>query len=103
MKIKQEISVFDTRAEFVLGDVIITIRTSVQEPSFLIMPEQKIVLTAKGIDELLDLLTSAKELIGEDFIVHHDGSISITIDDGKKLVDTQYVNLADYKNGIVAE
>jgi hypothetical protein len=102
MLVSQEVIVFDTNSEYDLADVRIQVRSWITDP-YSRMPEQDLYLTRKGIVDLMNALQSALELLGQDFIVHHDGSISITIDDGKKLVDTQYVNLADYKNGIVAE
>lgn len=102
MLVRQEVIVFDTISEYDLADVRVQVRSSIAEP-YARMPEQDLYLTRKGMVDLMNALQSALELLGQDFIVHHDGTIAITIDDGKKLVDTQYLNLADYKNGIVAE
>jgi len=101
LEIKQTVVVYDQDRDTHAGVVLVKVDSTVKEP-FVFLPDQHLTLTKDGIDQLLVALQSAKELIGQDFIVHHDGSIAVTHDDGDKLVDTNYDNLADYQIGRIS-
>lgn len=97
VKVNQEIVIADTKDDLYLNDVRITVRTNLSNP-FVSLPQQELCLTLDGLNKLILALESVKELIGQDFIVHHNGHITITVDDGDKLVGTDYDNLRDYLN-----
>ena len=97
--IKQEVVVFDTARAESLSDIRVQVRGTIREP-WTVLPEQEIHLTKQGAELLITALQSAIELIGQDFIVHHDGSIAITTDEGARLMTVDYANLTDYRNGI---
>ena len=99
--IKQEVVVFDTARGETLSDIRVQVRGTIRKP-WTILPEQEIHLTKQGAELLIIALQSAVKLIGQDFIVHHDGSIAVTHDDGDKLVTTNYDSLADYQIGLIS-
>jgi hypothetical protein len=65
------------------------------------MPDVEVFLKVETVRTLISHLQSALELIGEDFLVHHNGAIDIT--DEETYHSTRYETLADYQNGVPAE
>jgi hypothetical protein len=101
LEVKQEVVIYDTGRDTHLSDMRVQVRGTISNP-WTFLPEQELHLTKQGAEMLISALQSALELIGQDFIVHHDGSIAITHDDGDKLVDTNYNTLADYQIGLIS-
>jgi len=101
LKVNQDVVVVSKNGSEIseyLGDVEIWVSGSIREP-WTILPEQKITLTKSAMIRLIDSLTKALELVnnGENFIVHHNGDISVSVD----YETSNYASIDDYKNGVV--
>ena len=95
LKLVQDVIVSDAKDGLYLGDVKLHISSRLTNP-FLVMPDVSVFLTAEAVRTLISHLQSALELLGEDFLVHHNGAIDIT--DEETYQDTRYATLADYQN-----
>jgi len=101
LKVNQDVVVVSKNGSGIseyLGEVEIWVHGSISEP-WTILPEQKITLTKSSVVRLIDSLTKALELVdnGENFIVHHEGTIGVTVD----YHTNNYASLEDYRNGVV--
>jgi hypothetical protein len=91
IELKQTTTVADA-GENSLGDFRVSVSAYIDEP-FISLPKAEINLTAESAKFLITQLQSALELIGEDFLIHHNGDIAIW-KDGES---AEYKSLADYK------
>jgi len=97
LKFVQEVIVTDAKDAMYLGDVKLHISNRLSNP-FLIMPAVEVFLTVETVRTLISHLQSSLELLGEDFLVHTDGTIDITNEETYH--NTRYTTLADYQNGV---
>ena len=90
-----ETTIYDT-LNYSMADFRIAVRNTIWVDGKMIsFPAIEVELTAKGIDSLIAQLAIAKELLGQDFIVHKGGALHV---EGE-----QYDSLEDYRNGKISE
>jgi hypothetical protein len=94
IKLKQSVVIVDSGAQS-LGDLVVKVETYIDDP-FVCLPNQQLNLTAETAKFLISQLQIALELIGEDFIVHHNSDISLW----REGESFEYNNLADYKSDL---
>jgi len=95
-KIKQDVTLSKT-GKSTIGYVTVGVRSNLTEP-YVLLGEHNITLTRASAGLLIRQLEIALALEGQDFLIHFDGTISVTVDYETYNYDT----LEDYKNGIVS-
>jgi hypothetical protein len=92
---RTEITVYDTLA-YSMADFRIAVRNIIWVDGNMIqLPTAEVEITLDGIDSLIAQLAIAKELLGEDFIVHNNGGMHV---DGE-----MYDSIEDYRGGKISE
>jgi len=94
IELKQSVSIADSGKES-LGNLRVSVDSYIYEP-FVCLPKMEMHLTAETARTLIAQLQTALELIGEDFLIHNNGDITIW-NEGEF---AEYKSLADYKSDL---
>jgi hypothetical protein len=95
IKLKQNVIIVDSKSGESLGDLVVKVDAYINDP-FISLPNQQLNLTAETARFLISQLQIALELIGEDFIVHHNSDISLW----RGSENFEYKNLEEYKSDL---